>query len=393
MLREIAAVAAAAGLLAAAGPTSHKLEPLPTGYTRTTPPAKSGRFRFVVGGDNRSSGNGDPMPPALAEICREVGLLGPDLVLWTGDTIHGYDDTPAQAASEYGTFLKSAALCRVPFFNIPGNHEKGTDGASLERVYQQRMGKLYGSFGYGNSHFIGLDTTQLQPGGKHVAEVGAAQMRWLEEDLRAHAGTAENTFVFMHHYVFGPPDPDLADGKDTGFAETATRDQLHQLFARYGVRAVFCGHSHLYWHADRDGVAYYIAGNAGAPLEAAPEAGGFLGYLLVDVDGRQIHTRTLQPWTLLQRTMPGGKTGSNHAEVTVSNYNHYDLPVRGVSVQMPASAHYRAVGSIRYKGKTTAVPVEITGVRHLTANRNNVSLSLVAPHARTVHVRLDVQAR
>lgn len=376
-----------------AAPSSHRsLAPLPTGQSRQSPATHPDQFRFVVGGDNRPTGHGDPMPPALAEICRETGMIGPDFALWTGDTIHGYDDTPAEADREYSAFLKSAALTRVPFFNVPGNHEKGLDGRALEGVYLRRMGALYGSFDYGNSHFVGLDTTHLQSNGGHVAELGAEQLEWLEQDLRAHTAAA-NTFVFMHHFVFGPPDPDLADKKDTGFAEIAMRDRLHRLFVRYGVRAVFCGHSHLYWHSDREGVAYYIAGNAGAPLEAAPEAGGFLGYLLVEVNGREIHTHALQPWTLVSRTIRGGDGRAPHAELRLSNYNHDDLTVRGVSVRMPAAPAYHAAATVTYKGKSTPHPVVVLASRALTAGTREITLGLTLPHARTTHIVLDAGSR
>jgi hypothetical protein len=383
------ALALPASTLLSAAPSSNRhLSPLPTGPARLSPPTRPDQFRFVVGGDNRPTGHGDPMPPSVAEICRGIGMLRPELVLWTGDTIHGYDDTPAEADQEYSEFLKLAGLCRVPFFNVPGNHEKGLDGAALEGVYLRRMGALYGSFDYGNSHFIGLDTTHLQASGGHVAELGAEQLEWLEEDLRAHSSAA-NTFVFMHHFVFGPPDPDLADKKDTGFAEIAMRDRLHRLFVQYGIRAVFCGHSHLYWHSVRDGVAYYIAGNAGAPLEAAPEAGGFLGYLLMEVNGREIRTHTIQPWTLVNRTVSGGDGRSPHAELRLSNYNHDDLPVRGITVRMPAAGAYHATATVSYKGQVNTVPVGVVRHRAETAGVEEVTLSLTLPHARTTRVLVD----
>src|SRR5437764_13104393 len=145
-------VAVAASLLAAAlaaagpEPEARRLSPLSLPQHQLAAPADPARFRFAVGGDNRTTGHGDPMPPALREICTEIGLIRPDFVVWTGDTIHGYDDTPGEAAAEYRAFRQSAALCRTPFFNIPGNHELGGgDSAALERVYQERMGPLFGS--------------------------------------------------------------------------------------------------------------------------------------------------------------------------------------------------------------------------------------------------------
>src|SRR5437899_1443207 len=85
-------------------PEARRLPPLPLPKHQLTVPANPERFRFAVGGDNRTTGHGDPMPPALREICTEIGLIRPDFVMWTGDTIHGYNDTPDEAVAEYRAF-------------------------------------------------------------------------------------------------------------------------------------------------------------------------------------------------------------------------------------------------------------------------------------------------
>ncbi|MES1228196.1 MAG: hypothetical protein ABUL72_05955, partial [Armatimonadota bacterium] len=47
---------------------------------------------FVVSGDNRPTAQGAPLPPVLKTIFAEIGLLRPDFVIWTGDTVYGYCD-------------------------------------------------------------------------------------------------------------------------------------------------------------------------------------------------------------------------------------------------------------------------------------------------------------
>lgn len=375
--------------IAQTAPADRRLTPLPTFAAKLTPPADPDHLRFAVGGDNRSTSHSAPMPPALAEICREIGILRPDLVLWTGDTIHGYDESPTEAAAEYRTFLGSAATCGVPFFNVIGNHELGTEHhAKMERVYTQQMGPLYGSFDYGHSHFVGLDTTPVIDGEAHGGELDEGQLAWLEADLAAHQRTARNIFVLSHHYVFGPADPDIKDGPDTGFKKTELRDRLHRLFVKYGVRAVFSGHAHLYWHAAKEGVQYFIAGNAGAPLEATGERGGFLGYLTVQVDGTQLTTRTMGAWTLFQRLVSGGDGRARSAVVEVDNYNHAELTARGISVTMPAD-RYQARGSVNYKGKSKDVEVRITGAAPLPGGTVRLTLETVLTSARTTHISVS----
>ncbi len=66
--------------------STQPLAPAPTPAAASlTQPADPDHFTFVVGGDNRSTGHGYPMPPVWATICREIGYLHPSFVLTTGD--------------------------------------------------------------------------------------------------------------------------------------------------------------------------------------------------------------------------------------------------------------------------------------------------------------------
>jgi 3',5'-cyclic AMP phosphodiesterase CpdA len=253
------------------------------------------------------------------------------------------------------------------------------------------MGPLYGSFDYGNSHFAGLDTTPVVDGKAQGGTIDSPQRHWLESDLDDHVGKAANLFVFMHHYVFGPPSNEGMTGLDTGFQTLAIRDDLHQLFRKYGVRAVFCGHAHLYWHAVKNGIDYFIAGNAGAPLEVPPEQGGFLGYMLIDVAGTTITTRALPAWTLLTRRVSGGDGQSSDATLDVSNYTADPITVRGITAVMPEAKQYEATASAFYKGVTKAVRVSVVGAVVAENGAERVTLAAELPWGRTT--RIAVHAR
>lgn len=348
--------AALCGLLAApvAASTTKPFAPVPTaGAKALAAPADPDRFTFIVAGDNRSTGHGYPMPPAFEQICREIGWIRPDFTFWTGDVIEGYGDTVAEANAEYDTFLKGATLTGGPVFNAPGNHEYSLDAALLP-VYQKRLGSLYGSFDYGHSHFIALDTSPVGADGTiKGGTIDDAQWAWLQRDLEANGG-AKNIFVFMHHYVFGPPDPDTPD-IDTGFVSTAIRERLHALMVKHRVRAVFCSHNHIYWHAVRDGVDYFISGGAGAPLDASPEQGGYLHYLSVRVDGGGITTRIEQPWHL-EVDYPEGEAAHGPASrVWVANTNNEDVLARHIVLHVavpPAGRALALTAGVAYKNKT-----------------------------------------
>jgi hypothetical protein len=337
--------------------TNKPVAPLPTPYQAIAQPADPAHFTFIVTGDNRPPAAGNPIMPVTVEICREIGLIRPDFVFWTGDTIYGYTDTPDQANVEYDDFLKTVALCDVPVFNAVGNHEI-TDDPALTAVYVNRMGALYGSTDIGNSHFISLNTDPIIDGKVMEGVIDPDQLAWLQADLAANSSAA-NIFVFMHHYVFGPPDPDVINGLDTGFATTAGRDALHQLFVKYGVRAVFCGHAHLYWHANHDGVDYYISGNAGAPLDADPQDGGYFGYLSVTVNGSTIRTVERAANTLYERTISGNDGVSPTAIVAIDAPDKAKLTIRGITVALPAGKTYAVTATTTYKGKVKPVTVSV----------------------------------
>lgn len=369
--------------LSACAAHAQQLAPIPTPANQVTPPADPDHFTFVVAGDNRPPGHGDPMPPSLDEICREIGWIRPNFVLWTGDAIEGYDDTLSDAAGEYDAFLAGAALCQSPIYSIPGNHEIASD-PRLADVYVQKMGALYGSFDYGNSHFIGLDTSPVENGVVDSPDIDDAQFKWLEADLAAHAGKSGNIFVFFHHYMYGPPDPDNPGGPDTGFKTTAIRDRLHQLFVKYGVRAVFNGHAHLYYYVAKDGVDYYIAGNAGAPMDAPAEQGGFLGYMIVRVDGDKFTAQEIPAWDLQVRPVSGGDGVSSTATIAVDNSEFASLELRGISVAMPAGQTYAVTAASSYKGGMK--PGEASIVSQVPSSDGKtvtVTIETHAPHART----------
>ena len=263
-----------------------------TGATSEPAPAPPSRdLVFVVGGDNRPTGKGAPLPRLLSTLFEEIGWIHPDLVLWTGDTVYGYCDTRRELEGELDDFLAQAGAAGVPLFNAPGNHEihNGQScgsavpadalcaGACAEEAFRGRFGNLYGSFDYAGVHFIALDTSAADA----EDTIAGDQLAWLERDLEQNRG-ARAIFVFCHTEFFGSPRIDPPD--DKSHPPVTNRTELHALFRRYPVKAVFSGHEHVFWQEppdQHDGIAYFVAGGAGAPAYASPDRGGFAHYLVV----------------------------------------------------------------------------------------------------------------
>ena len=230
------------------------------------------RFTFCVLGDTR---HWIPivMPEAFINNITQMNLLDPSFIIDVGDLILGYIDSAALTHAEWDSFLATIAASRVPFIPIVGNHDVWN--RQSQTIFKERVGPVVFSFDYGNSHFICLNTEE--PG--HTGNIGPAQLRWLKEDLAAHAD-AVNLFVFLHEPIWA--------------YDSNWLTEVHPLLKKYPVKAVFAGHEHIYRKDIVDGIPCFITGGGGAELGGTPETGGFYHFLHVSVKGDQVHIAVIK---------------------------------------------------------------------------------------------------
>jgi hypothetical protein len=348
------------------------------------PIADGADLLFVVGGDNRPTGRNAPLPRVTKQIFSEIGMIRPDFVLWSGDVVYGYGDTPAELSREYDRFAEAAALAHAPLFDSPGNHEihhrdgEPCEDDASEIAFTKRFGGLYGSFDAGGAHFIALDAE----GVCFEDRLDPTQRAWLEADLEAHKN-ARAIFVFTHSVFFAPPliDPDSAK------PEIGNRPDLVALFRRYPVRAVFSGHAHLYSHEAHDGIDYFIAGGGGAPLYAPPDRGGFSHYVIVRLTGSTVAYDVVEPGHLYVETGP-----DLHGKATtwIVNGNDANIPLRGAEIPAPASLgpcrSLEARSDLRKTdGTPVPVPVSVRGCTSGARGRQAI-LALTSPRGGSVPV-------
>lgn len=300
------------------------------------PPATN-EFTFAVFGDFRASRRDRPYPPAFKQMLYEMNIIAPSFIISLGDVYYGYGGSFQRFKNEINHFLSTIKPLSVPFLNVIGNHEVVGD-REREDYVKERFGRLYGSFDFGNSHFILLNTEEIGREGT----ISGEQLKWLERDLEANRDV-ENIFVFMHRPMFPQLDPELAKGKS--FKDRENRDYLHRLFKKYRVAAVFTGHEHLFSDAVKDGVRYIITGGGGSPLYQSPSKGGFFHYLIVKVKGREVLMDILVPHSLQIRTIAGNDGFEPKAELEITNISSTDLHLRNLLFIMPRAE----AGSYRVK--------------------------------------------
>jgi UDP-2,3-diacylglucosamine pyrophosphatase LpxH len=354
-------------------------------------PATSGDFVFVVAGDNRPTAHGAPWPRVLPTIFSEIRLIHPDFVLWTGDTIYGYNDKDVkELQAEYAAFLSRAKHAAVPIVNAPGNHEvhdlKGQLPCADQEAEFQKHWNLYGSFDYRGAHFIALDTEQCG----HVGAVAGAQLDWLKQDLEANK-SARAIFVFFHTEITLAPNDE--DGKN--HPPLTNSAELQALFEKYPVKAVFQGHEHLFYQTTVNGIQYFVAGGAGAPFYAPPEKGGFSHYLVVEMKGDQLSYKIVEPGHVYAEEAKAAKA-SEHL-VWLINSSDLLLPARRIETSVPRSLGACAdlvVESRLTKYDGTPIPVPVT-IANCTAygNENHVTITATDGAPRRASVPIYVHKK
>jgi len=301
------------GVVLAGCATEHELRPLQSLPSTATlgRAADPDHFVFYVFGDNRPAKKSDPPTPTIQQIADALTAAKPALAFSCGDLIAGKEpDNRSKMVAEYQAVLDILRAPGVPVYNAPGNHEmddaNDVPNSTMTQYYAEIVGLPYGSFDYGNSHFVSLNTEEvasllvlksprapldgdssatLDPG-----YVSPEQRQWLDEDLALHK-SATHVFLFMHHSIHS--------FKVKNALDKASADALTAILAKYpNVTAVFSAHEHLYYNVQSPddlsdpmagtatGPRYLVTGGAGAPLQSNDH--GFFHYFIVSVNGGDV---------------------------------------------------------------------------------------------------------
>ena len=173
----------------------------------------------------------------------------PDLIVHSGDLSFdgaGDVDDLAFAAREKARLPK-------PWLAIPGNHDIGESAAAIRlqqptnaarrEAWKQLFGETAWVRDVGAWRLIGIDTSLMGCGtDTYAAQEETAQRRFLEEALRTRG---ERPVLLFQHMP-----PYLNDADDAAFTSLAVphaaRGWLLQTCQAGGVRAIACGHVHVY---------------------------------------------------------------------------------------------------------------------------------------------------
>lgn len=292
---------------------AHDFPPGATPWLHENFDSRAGQFRFAIVSDLTGGEREGIFDVAVAQL----NLLRPEFVISVGDLIEGETDQPPLLRHEWEVFDGRAGELDAPFFHVGGNHD--LTGFPLRQVWEERFGRRYYWFRYGDALFLVMDSEDHSPekmdemfaarseairlfdaGRDREAQasrymnmpermtgwIGQAQVDYFLDVLKAHEDVRW-TFLFMHKPVW------MRDGaKPFDAVEAALKDRPYTYFN---------GHFHSYSHTERLGRDYMILGTTGGSQSATNEA-AFDHITLVTVDDRGPAIATLRLDGILDKT-------------------------------------------------------------------------------------------
>jgi len=157
-------------------------------------------------------------------------------------------------------------LAGLPFYMIPGNHDVEKRGNIDKRFYRSVMGPGYYWFGYGNTLFIAMDSSD---------KIEDAQFEWLSDTLNNVRPLFKNCIIFSH---MPPMNPAAAERHRMGDADA---ERFASVIRGHDINAIITGHVHYFSHETFAGIPLYTTPSSGQTARFTDK--GRFGYISLDI--------------------------------------------------------------------------------------------------------------
>lgn len=219
-------------------------------------------FRFAVVSDTGSENH------TLEQILKKIYRSDNRFVLYLGDLV------VYRTASHFNWMTSeiSQKIRNKPFYMVPGNHEiKNIEGEIDKKLYRSIFGHEYYWFSYGNTIFIGLDTSD--------GTLADEQLAWLANTLEKIRPQFENCIIFSHI------PPVAINGQYDHSLYPASAKKLEDVLKGHQVDLLLFGHVHTFSKQEFAGIPLYTMPSSGQEIRSSVDK---FGYAEVEVSAEGI---------------------------------------------------------------------------------------------------------
>ncbi|HRY31543.1 MAG TPA: metallophosphoesterase [Bacteroidales bacterium] len=231
----------------------------------------------------------------------EVNRLNPDFVITGGDLImDALGQTYGRADSLYKLYQSTASKLNMPVHNTLGNHEiygifdkAHADPAHPEygeKMYENRLGKSYYSFTYGDYKFMVLNSVEDTRKNSYVGMIDTVQLDWIKDELAATDTTTpiilstHIPFVTVYNQIYNS----TTRANDSSLVVVNAKEVL-DLFARHHLILVLQGHLHTVEDIEVNGTRFITGGAVCGRWWTGPNLGFEEGFLLINLDNGSLN--------------------------------------------------------------------------------------------------------
>ena len=194
--------------------------------------------------------------PYLEHAIKIINRLKPAFVVCTGDFVHQLKND--QKAQLYNAYLKLIDP-KIPVYNIAGNHDINKLTPDFFEFYKKHYGDDRFSFRHKNCAFIAINSTIIQEG---ESEMEAEQYAWLEKELKKARKCRMRVILSHISLVY----KNMNEDEDYSNFPKPMRKKYMDLFKKYNVQIMMCGHLHQNAYVKSDGIEILTTNALGFPF-------------------------------------------------------------------------------------------------------------------------------
>lgn len=201
----------------------------------------------------------------IERILRQIRRSKSEFVLYLGDLVRYRNESHFR----WITSELSEKLKRLNFYAVPGNHEiTRKDGKIDYSLYSAIFGPTYYWFSYGNTLFIGLDSSE--------SKIDNKQFEWLAGTLKHIRPLYKHCIVFTHVPPINPGRPGYK------VLDDYSRTRLAEILPQGNVNLLLTGHVHNFQKSTFAGIPFYTLPASGQEIRSEIKKFGYVDIKIND---------------------------------------------------------------------------------------------------------------